>query len=101
MREEIFWRIQPGPFALRDSDAKLFCIPINDDGGEQVETGDAEVLAFGCTVADFALPTNSQSAFQSMVRLTFVQANTGAALHIRVERPFDDEERPFNPPDFA
>ena len=36
-----------------------------------------------------------------MVRLTFIETNIGTALHVRVERPFDDEECPFNPPDFA
>ena len=36
-----------------------------------------------------------------MVRLTFVETNVGTALHLRVERPIDDEECPFNPPDFA
>ena len=30
-----------------------------------------------------------------MVRFTFVETNVGTALHIRVERPFDDEECPF------
>ena len=101
MREEVSWRVQLGLFALRDSYAKLFCIPEDDDGGEQVEPSDPEVLAFRVAVSDFALPTNPQGIFQSMVRFTFIETNVGTSLHIRVERPFDDEECPFNPPDFA
>ena len=58
VREEVCWRVHPGLFPLRDSDTKLFCIPEDDDGGEQVQTCDAEVLAFGGAVADFALPTD-------------------------------------------
>lgn len=58
MREEICWRIQPDPFPLRDSCAKLFCIPEDDDGSEQVEPCYPEVLAFHVAVSDFALPPN-------------------------------------------
>ena len=58
VREKVCWRVQLGLFALRDSDAKLFCIPEDDDGGEQVEPCDPEVLAFRVAVSDFALPTN-------------------------------------------
>lgn len=46
VREEVCRRSQPGLFPLRDSDRKLFCIPIDYDGSEQVQTCDAEVLAF-------------------------------------------------------
>ena len=46
------------PFSLRDSCAKLFCIPKDDDGGEQVEPCDPEMLAFRVAVSDFALSTN-------------------------------------------
>ena len=99
--EEVCWCVQPGLFPLRDSDTKLLCIPEDDDGGEQVQTCNAEVLAFRGAVADFALATDPQGTFQSMVCLTFIEANVGTTLHVRVERPFDDEECPFNPPDFA
>ena len=58
VREEMCWRVQPGPFPLRDSDTKLFCIPEDDDGGEQVEPSDPEVLAFRVAIADFALSTD-------------------------------------------
>jgi len=101
VREEVCWRVQPGLFPLRDSASKLFCIPIDYDGGEQVESCDPKVLAFCGAVSDFALATDPQGTFQSMVRLTFIESNVGTALHVRVERPFDDEECPFNPPDFA
>ena len=36
VREKVCLRVQLGLFALRDSNAKLFCIPEDNDGGEQV-----------------------------------------------------------------
>ena len=72
MPEEVCWRVQTGLFPLRDSASKLFCIPIDYDGGEQVESCDPKVLAFCGAVSDFALATNPQGTFLSMVRLTFI-----------------------------
>ena len=57
----------------------MFGIPINDDGGEKVETSHAEVLALGGAVADFALATDAEGVFQGMVGLAFVQTDLGAA----------------------
>lgn len=34
------------------------------------------------------------------MRLAFVQPDLGAALHVGVEQPVDDEERPLDPSDF-
>ena len=33
--------------------------------------------------------------------LTLVQTDLCTALHVRIKQPFDDEERPFHPFDFA
>jgi hypothetical protein len=32
---------------------------------------------------------------------SFVQADLRAALHVGVQQPIDDEQRPFDPPDFT
>ena len=32
--------------------------------------------------------------------LTLVEADLGAALHVGIEEPVDDKERPFDPSDF-
>jgi hypothetical protein len=37
-------------------------VPVNDDGGEQVQACHAEVLTLGCAVADFALAPDAQGA---------------------------------------
>ena len=71
-------------------------VPIDDDRGEQVETCHAEVLTFGGSVTDFTLSTDAQGVFQGMVCLAFVQTDLGAALHVGVEQPVNDEERAFH-----
>ncbi len=75
-------------------------VPVDDDGGEQVEACHAEVLSFTGAVADFALAADAQGVFQGMVGFAFVQPDLGASLHVGVEQPVDDEQRPFDPSDF-
>lgn len=75
-------------------------VPINDDGGEQVQSGHTEVLAFGCSIADFALATNAQGILEGMMGFTFVEADLGSTLHVGIEQPVDDEQCPFDPSDF-
>jgi len=99
--EEIRWCIQPGLFPLRRREAELLGIPIDYDGGEQVEPCDAKMLAFCGSIPDFSLTADPQGAFQSMVRFTLVEANLCASLHVRIEQPPDYEQRPLDTPDFA
>ena len=54
-----------GVFPLSDRFAELGGIPVNDDGGEQVEPGHAVVLALAGAVADFALAPDAERAFLS------------------------------------
>ena len=75
-------------------------IPVNDDGGEQVEACHAEVLTLSGSVADFALAADAQSVFQGMVGLAFVQTDLGPTLHVGVEQLVDNQQRPFNSSDF-
>ena len=63
---------------------KVLGVPIDNDGGTQVEAGHAIVLALDRAVADFALASDAQSVIQGMVRLALVQPDLGAALHIEV-----------------
>lgn len=99
MREKIGWCFQTGLFPLRDRDAELFCIPVYYDGGEQVQPGDTEVLTFSGAVADFSLSADPQGILQGVMRLAFIETDLSTALHIGIERPFDDEQCPLNAPD--
>ena len=49
--------------------SELLCVPVDNDGCEQVQPGDAEVLTFDGSITDFALTPNSQGIFQGMVSL--------------------------------
>ena len=84
-----------------DREAKLLGVPIDDDGGEQVQPCDAEMLALSCTVADFALATDPQCVLQGMMCFPFVEANLCAALHVSIEQPINDKQRPLDTSDFA
>ena len=101
MRQEFGRTVESSFSPLSDSHPKLLGVPIDDDGGQQVQTRDAEVLTFSGAIADFALPPDPQCALQSMVGLAFVETYLGATLHLGIEQPFDDKQCPFDPPDFA
>ena len=55
MGQELGLDRQAGVFPRSDRCAEMGGIPVNDDGGEQVEPGHAVVLALARAVADFAL----------------------------------------------
>ena len=101
MGQELGLDGQPGVFPLSDRFAEMGGIPVNDDGGEQVEPGHAVVLALDRAVADFALASDPERVLERVMSLALVQAGVGSALHIGVEQPVDDEERSFDPSDFA
>ena len=89
--EQVWRAVEAIAFSTGDGLAEVFGVPVDDDGGEQVQPCHAEVLGFGGAVADFALTANAQGVFESMMGLTLVQADLGTALHVGIEGPFDDE----------
>lgn len=76
----------------------MFRIPIDDDGGKQVQLGHTLVLALSGAVPDFTLATDPQGVFQGVMGLALVQPDLSTTLHIRTEQPFNDEQCPL---DFA
>ena len=101
MGQELGLDGQSGVFQLSDRFAEIGGIPVNDDGGEQVESGHAVVLSLAGAVADFALAPDAERVLERVMSLALVQTGVGSALHISVEQPVDDEERSFDPSDFA
>ena len=97
MGQELGLDRQAGVLPLSDRFVETGGIPVNDDGGEQVEPGHAVVLSLAGAVADFALAPDAER----VMSLALVQAGVGSALHIGAEQPVDDEERSFDPSDFA
>lgn len=115
MGQKVWRAIQAVVAAAGDGMPEMLGVPVDDDRGKQVQPGHAEVLAFGGPVADFALAADTEGVFQSMMGLALVEADLGQSsgkqspglfadpphtLHVGVEPPVDDEERPFHPPDF-
>ena len=100
MGQKVWRTVETGAAAAGDGLPEMLGVPVDDDGGEQIEACHAEVLAFGCAVADFTLATDAEGVFQSVMGLAFVQPDLGAALHGGIKQPVDDEERPLDPSDF-
>ena len=87
--------------ARGDRISELFRVPVNDDGSQQVQACDAEVLTLSGAVSDFTLTADAQGALECVVRFALVEADIGPALHVDIESPFDDEQCPFNPSYFT
>ena len=84
MGHELGFNGQAGVFPLSDRFVDMGGIPVNDDGGEEVESSHAVVLALAGAVADFALASDPQRVLEGGVCLALVQASVGSALHIGV-----------------
>ena len=101
VRQELRGNAESVALALRDSMVEMKHVPVNHDGGKEVQAGDAKVLAFGGAVANFALTADAQGVLERVVRFALVEPALGPTLQFGVEQPVDDEERPFDPPDLA
>jgi hypothetical protein len=71
--------VQSFAFSVVDRLAEMLGVPLDDDGGEQIEASHSEVLAPGGAVTDFNLATDAKSVFQDMIGLTLVQADPSTA----------------------
>jgi len=79
--------------ATDDGMTEMNAIPVDDNCGEQIESGHAIVLPLRSPVADFTPAPNAQA----FLRAWCVEANKGAPLHVDIEDPLDNEERAFDP----
>ena len=86
---------------LSDRFAETGGIPVDYDGGEEVQPSHSVVLALAGAVADFALASDAKRVLERVMSLSLVQTCAGTALHIGVEQPVHDEQRSFHPSDFA
>ena len=87
---------RPSAFPLSDRFAEMGGIPVNDDGGEQVEPSHAVVLSLAGAVADFALSPDPECVLEGVMSLALVQAGVGSALSVRgtVYRTFNRRHSP-------
>ena len=68
MGEKVIGCIQPLAASGLDGMAEMQGVPVDDDGGEQVEARDPVVLALGGAVADLALTADAEGVLQRVVR---------------------------------
>ena len=73
---------QAGASSLSYRLAQTESIPVDNDGGNQVELGHAVVWAFAGAIAEFALTADAQGVFQGVMGLARVQPDLGALAHV-------------------
>ncbi|MEM9431849.1 MAG: hypothetical protein AAGA32_20575 [Pseudomonadota bacterium] len=59
------------------------------------------LLTFGTAIPEFPLASDRWSVLESVVGLAFVQADWGAALHVCVQQPVDENDCPFRAPNVS
>ena len=69
MRHELGGNGQAGAPSAGDRFAQPGCVPVNDDGGEQVEACHALVLALRAVVADLPLALDAQGVLPGAMGL--------------------------------
>ncbi len=80
--------------------AELHGVPEDDDGGEQIHAGDAVMLAFGGTVADFTAAVEADCPLQRMMSFAFVEPDLGTPLEFGIQNPVDHEQGALDATDF-
>ena len=73
MCQEVGLDRHPGAFSLPDGLAQAQGVPVDDDGGQEVEPRHAVVPAFAGAVADFALASDAKRVLQGVMGFPFVQ----------------------------
>src|SRR3546814_1503491 len=76
MGEKMVGGIEPFAVPGLNGMAKVQGVPVDDDGGEQVEAGDPVMLTLRRAVADFALTADAQGIFQRMMCLARSEEHT-------------------------
>ena len=91
VRQKLVGAVETVASSGSDGLSKMLGVPEYDDRGQQVQTCQTVMLALGGAIADFALTTDTEGVFQGMMGFSLVQTNIGAALHVDIEQPVDDE----------
>ena len=101
MRQKLWRAVKSGAFSCRNGLPEVLGVPVDDDGGEQVQPCHAVVLTFDGPISDFPLATDAQGIFQSVMGFSLVETDLGAALHVSIKQPIDDEQRALDASDFT
>ena len=76
----------------RTASPQLQRIPVDDDGGQQIEPSHAVVLTLAGAVTQFAALVEVDGTLQGVVGFSLVQAVLGAPTHGGVGDPVDHEQ---------
>lgn len=97
MHRQVRRCVEAREFAFPDCVSELLGVPADDDHRAQVDPRDPEVPGSGRPVPDHSQASDPRRVLQRMVRLTLVQAETGAQLDVDVVQPMDNGRRASPP----
>lgn len=81
VRQELWGNAESGALVLRGSMAQVNRVPVDDDGGKEVQACHAVALAFAGAVADLTLAADPQSVLERVMRFALVEPAVRAAPH--------------------
>ncbi len=87
MCQKLWIGVKSGAFSCRNGLPEMLGVPVDDDGGEQVQPWHAVVLTFDGPISDFTLATDAKCIFEGMMGLALVETDLGAALHVSIKQP--------------
>ena len=93
MGQKLWRAVKSCAFSRGNCLPEVLGVPVDDNGREQVQPRHAVVLPLRGSVTDFALATDAQCIFKGMMCLALVETDLGAALHVSIKQPIDDENR--------
>ena len=67
MRQKLWRAVKSGAFSCRNGLPEMLGVPVDDDGGEQVQPCHTKMLPFTCPVADFTLAANAQGILEGVM----------------------------------
>src|SRR5215210_5885756 len=73
-----------------DDLSELPCVPVDDDGGKEVQAGDPVVLCFGRPIADLTASVEADGTLERMMGLAFVEPHLCPSLEVEVAQPVED-----------
>ena len=101
MGKQVRWWSFTGLSQPSDDLSELPSVPVDDDGGKEVQAGDPVVLRLGRPIADLTASVEADGTLERMMGLTFVEPHLRPSLEVGVAQPVEDEDRSLEAADFA
>ena len=75
MRHKLRRAVKSSAFSCSNRLPEVLGVPVDDDGGQQVQPGRAVVLTFEGPITDFTLANDAQGVFEGVMGLALVETD--------------------------